>query len=143
MIKINFTKEQIEQLHYEKLNCTNSRVRVKVEALILKANGLSNKKIQQILKIDKNTVRAYLKTYAEGGLESIKKNNYLGQISELEKYAEIIFGDFELNPPATINEASYRINQLTGIKRGKTQTWNFLKKKQIPLSKSRSNSSQS
>jgi len=136
ILKINFTKEQIEQLNFEKSNCINLRVRTKLEALILKANGLPHKKIQQILNIDKNTVTAYLKVYSEGGLEAIKKNNYVGQSSQLEQYAEIIFSDFELNPPATINEASYRIEQLTGIKRGKTQTWNFLKKKQIALSKS-------
>jgi transposase len=143
MIKIKFTKEEIEQLNFEKVNCTNSRVRIKLEALILKANGLPNKKIQQILNIDKNTVTAYLKLYVEGGLESVKKNNYLGPTSELEQYAEIIFSDFEINPPATIKEASYRIEQLTGIKRGKTQTWHFLKKKQISLSQSRTSSSKS
>lgn len=70
------------------------------------------------MNIDKNTVAAYLKTYVEGGLEAVKKNNYIGPTSELEQYAELILSDFELNPPATINEASYRIEQLTGIKRG-------------------------
>lgn len=44
MLKINFTKEEIEQLNFEKVNCTNSRVRIKLEALILKANGLPHKK---------------------------------------------------------------------------------------------------
>ena len=47
--------------------------------------------------------------------------------SELESQRETLKKYFEKNPPATINEAVYRIEELTGIKRSPTQVRKFLK----------------
>jgi hypothetical protein len=57
----------------------------------------------------------------------IKKINLYRPKSELESRRERIKKYLEKNPPATINEAVYRREELTGIKRIPTQVSKFLK----------------
>jgi len=51
MIRINFKEEEIEKLRYERFNHPHPRVQLKMEALLLKSQGLEHKKICKILEI--------------------------------------------------------------------------------------------
>ncbi len=57
----------------------------------------------------------------------LKEINFYRPKSELESQKETLKKYFEKNPPATINEAVYRREELTGIKRSPTQVRKFLK----------------
>ncbi|WP_149989978.1 winged helix-turn-helix domain-containing protein, partial [Microcystis aeruginosa] len=74
-----------------------------------------------------NTLLTYLRDYEEGGIEKLKEINFYRPKSELESQKETLKKYFDKNPPATINEAVYRIEELTGIKRSPTQVRKFLK----------------
>ena len=128
MIKISVKPEVLDQLHYEKSNNPHPRVRKKIEAIILKNNGLYNKKICEILNIAPNTLTTYVRQFKEGGIDKITEINFNKPQSELMKHKDIICADFKKNPPATLKEAMVRIKGLCGLKRSLPQIREFLLK---------------
>jgi DNA-binding CsgD family transcriptional regulator len=67
MIRITFTEEQAAQLRYERFHHPHPRVQAKMEALLLKSEGLPHKEICRIVGITANTLRAYLRELLAGG----------------------------------------------------------------------------
>ncbi len=128
MIQIEFTEEEIEQLHHERLRHPHPRVRQRCEVVYLKALEFPHKEIGRIMRLSQPTVRSYLKMYQESGLEKLKELNFYQPTSELNAHREEIKAEFEAHPPATANEAAERIEKLTGIRRSPTQVREFLKR---------------
>ena len=127
MSEIQFSKEEVESLHHLRFHHPHPRVQLKMEVLWLKSQEVSYKEILKLTRITGNTLRSYTNDFIEGGIERLKQINFRKPTSLLNEYKECIEKEFEQNPPATINEASERIEKLTGIKRGLTQTRHFLK----------------
>ncbi len=127
MTRIEFTEEEIEKLRYERFHHPHPRVQQKMEALLLKSQGVPHWQICEILAITENTLRAYLQAYLEGGVEKLKELNFPCPQSELAAHAETWEGYFREHPPATIKEAVAKIEELTGIRRSETQVRQFLK----------------
>lgn len=128
MIHIDFTKETIDQLRQERYNYPHPRVQRKMDALLLKSQGLSHGDIGKILGICQDTLREYFYQYKSGGIEALKVINFYQPASELSKHQGIIEDEFRANPPATIKEAANRIKELTGIQRSEYSVGKFLKK---------------
>jgi transposase len=127
MIKIEFSAEEVEQLHHERRYHTHARVRQRMEALYLKALGLQHQEIGRIVQIDQKTLRSYLMMYQEGGIEALKVLKFHQPVSALEEHSEKLKAEFAERPPQSINEAVERIEELTGIRRSPTQVRQFLK----------------
>lgn len=127
MILIDFNDEEIEVLKYERYYHPHPRVQRKMEALLLKSQGLSHKQICQLTGISANTLRHYLRSYIEGGADKLKEINFYRQQSKLLEHKKTIEAYFREHPPSTIKEAIAKIEELTGIKRSPTQTRKFLK----------------
>lgn len=127
MIRIDFSDEEIEALKYERYYHPHPRVQRKMEALLLKSQGLPHKQICQLTGISANTLRHYLRAYIEGGIDKLKEINFYRQQSKLLEHKKTIEDYFREHPPATIKEAIAKIEELTGIKRSPTQTRKFLK----------------
>lgn len=127
MTRIEFTEEEIEKLRYERFHHPHPRVQQKMEALLLKSQGVPHWQICEILAITENTLRAYLQAYLEGGVEKLKELKFPCPQSELAAHAETLEGYFREHPPATIKEAVAKIEELTGIRRSETQVRQFLK----------------
>ncbi len=68
-----------------------------------------------------------MRDYQEGGVEKLKEINFYRPQSELEEHRTSLEDYFHKNPPATINEAVAKIEELTGIKRSPTQVRKYLK----------------
>lgn len=126
MIEIEFTEEAIDELRYQRFNHPHPRVQRKMEALLLKSDGLPHHQITRILGVSENTLRQYLREYEEGGIERLKKVRFYRPQSELAEYHQSLEAYFEEHPPATVNEAAAKIEELTGIRRGLTQVRKFL-----------------
>jgi len=127
MIRIEFTEDEIEQLHYERRYHPHPRVRQRMETVYLKAMGYRHQEIGRIMQISQKTVRSYLRRYQEGGLAGLKRLNFYQPKSELIDHLEVLKAAFESQPPKTINEAVKRIEALTGLRRSPTQVRQFLK----------------
>ena len=57
MIKVEFTEEQLKELHYLRLNHPHPRVQLKMEVLYLKSQGLSQNEIAKLARVTTETVR--------------------------------------------------------------------------------------
>ena len=136
MINIDFTEEKIEQLRYERFNHPHPRVQKKMDALLLKSQGLTHKKIGEILGICQDTLREYFGQYLSGGIEGLKELKFYRPKTELVNHISTIEDDFRNNPPATIKEATARIKELTGLERSEVQVGKFLKKNRFETLKS-------
>ena len=127
MIRIDFSEEEIEAFKYARFYHPHPRVRRKMEALLLKSKKISHEQICQIVDISANTLRAYLRSYIDGGIDKLKEINFYQQKSELVAHKITIENYLRANPPATIQEAIAEIEKITGLKRSPTQTRKFLK----------------
>lgn len=127
MLRIEFTSEEIEQLHYERYYHPHPKVQKKMEAVYLKSQKLTHQEICHLCRISKPTLWRYLKQYQEGGIERIKQLDYQGQPSQLNQHAPTLKNYFEQAPPRTVAEAQEAIRRLTGIQRSPTQVRAFLK----------------
>ncbi len=127
MIKLSFTPEKIEALHYQRIHHPHPRVRLKMEALYLKSQNFAHQEIARLCGISESTLRRYLQDYAKGGSDKLSEITFYGPQSELEKHREVITKAFGKHPPATVAEAAARIKELTGLALKPTQIRVFIK----------------
>ena len=127
MIQISFTDEEISQLDYERRNHPHPRIRDKMEVVYLRAMGLPHKEIGRLCTISPTTLRRYLTTYKEEGLDGLKVFCVQKPRSEMHTYKTSIEEEFRKRPPATVPEAAARIEELTGLKRSEKQVRLFLR----------------
>nr|MBC8249577.1 helix-turn-helix domain-containing protein [Anaerolineales bacterium] len=85
MRKIEFTEEEIKQLSYESIHHEHHIVRRRMQALLLKSQGLRHHKIAAILDISETTLREYLDLYLDGGIEALKELHYQGKANLLRE----------------------------------------------------------
>ncbi|MHC5863246.1 IS630 family transposase [Nostoc sp.] len=128
MLKIDFTQEEVDILHYERYHHPHPLVQKKMEVLYLKSQRIKHKDICSLCKISKTTLTIYIKQYQLGGVEELKKIEYKGRPSELNQYSDILKEHFEKFPASSVAEASDTIEKITGIKRSPTQVREFLKR---------------
>ena len=128
MLRIEFSDHDIEQLRYERYHHPHPRVQQKMEALLLKAQGLPHLVIANCVGVCENTLLAYFRTYQAGGIDALKQINFYRPSSMLEQHQTTLETYFRDHPPATIAEAAAAIERITGIVRKPTQVRAFLKK---------------
>lgn len=128
MIRIEFTEKEKEALNYERYHHPHPRVQRKMEALWLKSQGESHKKIAKLTGISINVVTEYVKEYKAGGIEKLKEINFYKPQSQLHEHTTTIENYFREHPPAMIKEAMAKIEELTGLKRSDVQVGKFLKR---------------
>jgi transposase len=126
MISIDFTPEDIDALHHERFHHPHPRVQEKMEAVYLKSQGLLHKEICRLSRISENTLRSYLRQFEEGGIERLKRLDFVRPRSELVAHRETLEDYFRKNPPRSTGQAAADIERLTGIRRGRTQVRKFL-----------------
>jgi len=128
MLTLEFSDEITEILNYERHHHFHPRVRQKMGVLYLKSQGFSHKSISKIEHICENTLLHYLRDYEKGGIEEVKAIRFRKPQSELQPHADTILNYFREYPPATLNEAVAKIEELTGIKKSREPVRVFLKK---------------
>src|SRR5262245_32299977 len=127
MIQIDFTPEQIDELHHERFHHPHPRVQLKMEAVYLKSQGLPHQDICRLARISENTLRSYLRQFQDGGAERLKRTDWEGTESELDDHREALEEYFRDNPPRSAAQAAAEIERITGVRRGLTQVRKFLK----------------
>jgi transposase len=88
--------------------------------------GHSRQDAANIATVGIATAKRYILAYRDGGLDGLKHCDHYQPVSELAQHAEVIKQSLSEQPVRTTAEAIERIHQLTGIRRGLTQTRTFL-----------------
>jgi len=99
-----------------------------MEVLWLLHHGLTRERVAKIVGVGVATVKRFANAYRDGGLDGLRRWGKRGQSGALEAYRELLAKEFHERPVSSVTEAADRIQQLTGIRRGPTQTRLFLKK---------------
>jgi transposase len=88
--------------------------------------GVPRAKTAAVAGVGRATAQRYLAAYRAGGLDELRRWAVTGPVSDLATFAEKIKNDLTATPVRTTAEARDRIEALTGIRRGLTQTRTFL-----------------
>lgn len=128
MIRITFSGEEVEALRHERFNHPHPRIQERIEALYLKSQGLSHGDICRICDITKKTFVDWLRLYIADGIDGLKRWNYSGKKNEFASFEDILRQSFKESPVRSVNEATQRIEKLTGIKRRPTQIRMLMRK---------------
>lgn len=126
MISVEFSAEALEEIQYYSLNHPHPRVQQKMWSLWLKSHQIPHAKICELVGITDNTLRAYLRSFIEGGVEELKKLSFYRPTSVLDEHWDTLEVYFSENPPSSAAQAIEDIHRITGIKRGLTQTRAFM-----------------
>ena len=126
-LRIQLDEEQQRIVDEERSSHPNLRIREKMLVLWLLHNGVTRKKAAEIVGVGRATVQRYVVAFREGGLDGLRRWNLNRPVSEMAAYRELIRESFENQPACTVAEASERIFQLTGLRRGPSQVRKFLK----------------
>lgn len=128
MIEVEFTEQDLETIEYERFHHPVPRVQRRMEVLWLKSQGLMHKDIAKLAGVCDNAVTKYLVLFRSGGLDEVRKTEFYRPKSELIKHSESIEQYFREHPVSSISEAVAKIEELTGIRRSKTQVRVFLRR---------------
>jgi transposase len=126
MIKIEFTEKDLKEIKKLRYKHAHSRVRQRMEVLWLKSQGLKHQEICRLAGVSSNTLRQYLKLFQTGGIKKLTELNFYIPTSELECHRFQLEAHFREHPPATLNEAAAKIQELTGLKRSPSAVGTFL-----------------
>lgn len=88
--------------------------------------GHSRAAAAQIASVGIATAKRYLLAYRDGGLDGLRHCERHIPTSELASHAELVKQSLTERPVRTTAEAIERIHELTGLRRGLTQTRTFL-----------------
>lgn len=136
MRQIGFSQDDIKQLSYQSIHHPHPIVRRRMQALLLKSQGVPHKEIGLYLNISQTTLRKYFDLYLSGGLEALKQLHYQGKTNHLLQQKEVIVEAMEANPPTTLKQAQAIIKDATGLERSLPQVRAFLKKTNLSAAKS-------
>ena len=88
--------------------------------------GVSREQTAAVAGRGRATVQRYLAAYRAGGLDGLRQWGVTGPVSDLAAFTEQIRNDLTATPVRTTAEARDRIEAITGLHRGLTQTRTFL-----------------
>jgi len=126
MIRIEFSEQDLKKIKQLRYEHPHPRVRRRMEVLWLKSQGLAHQDICRLAGISSNTLRQYIGIFQSGGVRKLTEFNFYAPTSELEQHRYRLEAHFREHPPATINEAAAKIQELTGIKRSPSAVGKFL-----------------
>jgi transposase len=134
MLQVPISSDDISTIQYDRFYHPQPHIMIRMHILALHHEGENATRIAELLNRNRKTTQACLKAYRDGGLAAVYEYEKHKRECELDAHSELIEKDFEKHPPQSINEASARIEKLTGgIKRSPTQIRVFLKKKSLSV----------
>ena len=115
MLRIKFSEQEVNRLRDSAFNHPDESGRFRSMALLLKSAEIPHHQIQGMLGICGNSLRAYMTSFCEGGLEKMTETNYQGSASVLDQFEDKIRKYLTDTPPSSAKQARAAIEELTGV----------------------------
>jgi len=128
MIDLELTEAQLDELHQEASGNPCARARRKCWVVYLKGHGYAHRAIADLVRVDGDTVTAYLRKYRDGGLPGLLAEDYRKPAGQLDVHAERLKQVFRQQPPHTVNQAIEVIERETGVRLKPSACRAFLRK---------------
>jgi transposase len=125
-IRIEFSEQDLKKIQHLRYEYPHPKVRRRTQVPWLKSQGLAHRGIFRLAGVSSNTLRQYLGMFQSGGIKKLTEFNFYVPTSELERHRYRLEAHFREHPPATINEAAAKIQEVTGIKRSRSAVGRFL-----------------
>lgn len=125
------TKGQLSELQKQRIHHSHPRVRQRMDAVWLRAQGMTQVRVAEMLGLSRRTIAGYEKLYKTGGIEALKDCHWGSRVSPLQAYVDEIEAYLEEHPPRTLEDACDLIEELTGIRREKSFVREFLHRLKI------------
>ena len=116
MINLKLTEAQLDELHKEASENSCARARRKCWVVYLRGNGYPCREIADLMRVDADTVTAYVRKYRDGSLSGLLAEDYRQPGGRLDGHAERLKDLFGKQPPHTVSQAIERIEQETGVR---------------------------
>jgi transposase len=126
-LRVQLTDEERDVVNEERISHPNPRIRERMLALWLLHNGVTRQKAAEIVGVGRASVQRFVAAFRDGGLDGLRRWDPNRPESEMATFRESIRESFEKQPARTVAEAGERIFQLTGLRRGPSQTRKFVK----------------
>ena len=126
-ISINLSEAEQAIVTAERYSHPDLHVRRKMLVLWSVQTGLTRFQAGKVAGVGRATVQRYLAAYRDGGLDGLRRWQVVGPVSALANHTDTIKTALSETPVRTVAEAADRIEKLTGLQRGLTQTRVFLK----------------
>ena len=126
-VRIAFDDEQQRIVNEERQQHPLLHVRGKMQVLWLLHCGTTREQAAAMADVSRSTVQRSVRVFHESGLDGLRRWNIVGPVSDLAQYQDLIRQSLTERPVATISAACVRIEELTGLNRGRTQVEKFLK----------------
>lgn len=126
-IAISLSESEQSSVASERFTHPDLHVRRKMLVLWSVHTGLTRLQAAKVAGVGRATAQRYLAAFRDGGLAGLRRWGVVGPVSELAHHADTIKAALNETPVRTVAEAADRIEQLTGLHRGLTQTRVFLK----------------
>ncbi len=126
--RVHLSEEEQRIVEAERREHPHQPTRRKMEVLWLLHHGLTQEKAAAIVGVGVATVKRFITAYRDGGLDGLRRWGKKGRTGSLEAHRELLAKAFQEQPVSSVVEAADRIERLTGIRLGPTQTRLFLKK---------------
>jgi transposase len=124
---VQLTEEEQHIVNEERISHPNERIRERMLVIWLLHNGVTRQKAAAIVGVGRATVQRFVAAFRDGGLDGLRRWDPNRPESELATFRELIRESFRKQPARTVAEAGERIFQLTGLRRGPSQTRKFLR----------------
>jgi len=129
MIQLDFSDEEIQALHQERLSDPHPRVRRRLEALYFKSQPRPHHASGRLLDITKPPWVGDVRTAQQGGIESRKAGQCHRPQRALAPDATRIAPALQPHPPPTLAAARERLSPLSGVSRSPAQGGQLLKQR--------------
>lgn len=128
MARCNITLSAADQRVVAAERDTHPDPVVRRKMLVLWAThcGIPRAQAAAVAGVGRATAQRYLAAFRSGGLDGLRHWGVTGPVSDLAAFADRIRDDLTANPVRTTAEAGDRIEAITGLRRGLTQTRTFL-----------------
>ena len=124
--KVTLSDDEQRVVNAERDTHPDAHVRRKMLALWLIHHGDTRERAAEVVGLGRATVQRYVAAYRDGGLDGLRRWGVTGPVSDLAAHTDAIRDSLTTRPARTLAEAADRVRELTGLRRGPTQTRVFL-----------------
>jgi transposase len=132
----SFTSQDLVDLHDSLEISWPEKIKRKLLALKMLAEGVPQETTAKVLNISTRTVRNYRDEFVDGGLESSVEDRAFRPVSSVEPYLSCLRCFFKARPLASAKEGAHYIAKLTGVRLSDDQARRVMKKIGLKFCKS-------
>lgn len=126
-ISFSVPEEDVSRLAELRYGHPHPRVQQRCWVLWLVSQGLPLQQASKLAGVSRISGWRYGTVYREQGIEGLLAEQWEGPQSGLAPHAQTLEASFAEQPPHTVAEAADRIEQLTGVRRERSQVHQFLR----------------